>query len=248
MRYGIVTANLGDYADPRVAVRLARTAEAAGWEAFFVWDHLGFVRGVPSGVDRPAPHRGQLKQSGREMRLDKQDHRSLVLWATECAEHVLPYFEQNYPKDNRPRNALEAGRAWVRGEIAVSEAYAQSPEVPDPEHQRDRPSRLSSLVEGHILGDELHHRLGEPHRPDHHADRDYGERQPVHDIFWRCEHVQQREVGGEAERARPDPPPAAQAPPESRRRLSDEPLKRPITVGPKRGVLQGRSSLVRALG
>jgi len=44
-----VTANLGEYADPRVAVRLARAAEAAGWEAFFVWDHLGFVRGVPSG-------------------------------------------------------------------------------------------------------------------------------------------------------------------------------------------------------
>ena len=50
MRYGIVTANLGDYADPRVAVRLARAAEAAGWGAFFVWNHLGFVRGVPSGV------------------------------------------------------------------------------------------------------------------------------------------------------------------------------------------------------
>jgi hypothetical protein len=49
MHYGIVTANLGDYADPRVAVRLACAAEAAGWEAFFVWDHLGFVRGVPSG-------------------------------------------------------------------------------------------------------------------------------------------------------------------------------------------------------
>src|SRR3712207_4412244 len=49
MRYGIVTANLGEHADPRVAVRLARAAEAAGWEAFFVWDHLGFVRGGPSG-------------------------------------------------------------------------------------------------------------------------------------------------------------------------------------------------------
>jgi alkanesulfonate monooxygenase SsuD/methylene tetrahydromethanopterin reductase-like flavin-dependent oxidoreductase (luciferase family) len=49
MRYGIVTSNLGEYADPRVAVRLARAAEAAGWEAFFVWDHLGFVRHVPSG-------------------------------------------------------------------------------------------------------------------------------------------------------------------------------------------------------
>ena len=49
MRYGVVMANLSDYADPRVGVRLAQAAEAAGWEAFFVWDHLGFVRGVPSG-------------------------------------------------------------------------------------------------------------------------------------------------------------------------------------------------------
>lgn len=48
----------------------------------------------------------------------------MVLWATDCAEHVLPYFEEKYPKDDRPRNALEAGRAWVRGEIATNEARA----------------------------------------------------------------------------------------------------------------------------
>jgi alkanesulfonate monooxygenase SsuD/methylene tetrahydromethanopterin reductase-like flavin-dependent oxidoreductase (luciferase family) len=40
--------NLDDYADPRLAARLARAAEEAGWEAFFVWDHLGFVWGSPS--------------------------------------------------------------------------------------------------------------------------------------------------------------------------------------------------------
>ena len=57
-------------------------------------------------------------------RLDEQDHRSLVLWATDCAEHVLAYFEERHPNDNRPRKAIEAGRAWVRGEIAVSEARA----------------------------------------------------------------------------------------------------------------------------
>lgn len=54
--------------------------------------------------------------------LSKQDHRTLVLWATDCAEHVLPYFEERYPQDNRPRKAIEAGRAWARGEIAISEA------------------------------------------------------------------------------------------------------------------------------
>ncbi len=58
------------------------------------------------------------------MKLDKRDHRSLVLWAADCAEHVLPYFEEKYPKDDRPRNAIEAGRAWARGEIAMSEARA----------------------------------------------------------------------------------------------------------------------------
>ena len=58
------------------------------------------------------------------MRLDKGDHRLLVLWATDCAEHVVPYFEEKYPKDDRPRKAVEAGRAWVRGEIALSEARA----------------------------------------------------------------------------------------------------------------------------
>jgi probable F420-dependent oxidoreductase len=48
MRYGIVVANLKEYSDPRVAVELAKAAEEAGWEAFFVWDHLGFVWGQPS--------------------------------------------------------------------------------------------------------------------------------------------------------------------------------------------------------
>lgn len=35
---------------------------------------------------------------------------------------LLPLFEEKYPEDNRPRNAIEAGRAWERGEIAMSEA------------------------------------------------------------------------------------------------------------------------------
>ncbi|WP_227375763.1 putative immunity protein [Haladaptatus halobius] len=56
------------------------------------------------------------------MNLNEGDHRSLALWAADCAEHVLPHFEEEYPKDNRPRKAVEAGHAWVRGEVGVSEA------------------------------------------------------------------------------------------------------------------------------
>ena len=54
--------------------------------------------------------------------LDDHDHRLLALWAADCAEHVLPYFEAPAPNDERPRRAIEAGRAWVRGEIRMSEA------------------------------------------------------------------------------------------------------------------------------
>lgn len=54
--------------------------------------------------------------------LRKCDKRSIVGWAADCAEHVLPLFEQAQPADERPRKAVEAGRAWVRGEITMSEA------------------------------------------------------------------------------------------------------------------------------
>lgn len=58
------------------------------------------------------------------MGLDEGDHRALVRWAADCAEHVLPLFEEQYPQDHRPRNAIEAGCAWARGELAMSEARA----------------------------------------------------------------------------------------------------------------------------
>jgi hypothetical protein len=58
----------------------------------------------------------------RTKRLDEHDHRLLMLWAADCAEHVLPYFEAQYPEDDRPRKALEAARAWARGELTMSKA------------------------------------------------------------------------------------------------------------------------------
>ena len=42
MRYGIYAPNFGDYSDPRTLVALARETEEAGWDGFFVWDHLQF--------------------------------------------------------------------------------------------------------------------------------------------------------------------------------------------------------------
>ncbi len=49
MHYGLSVMNFGDFAEARVMVDLARSAEAAGWEALLVWDHLAFTWGPPSG-------------------------------------------------------------------------------------------------------------------------------------------------------------------------------------------------------
>lgn len=44
----------------------------------------------------------------------RTDHRTLAIWAADCAERVLPYFEEKSPDDSRPRAAIEALREWVR--------------------------------------------------------------------------------------------------------------------------------------
>jgi hypothetical protein len=54
--------------------------------------------------------------------LTDSDHRLLALWAASCAEHVLHFFESAQPEDRRPRQAIEHARAWVRGEVAMTQA------------------------------------------------------------------------------------------------------------------------------
>lgn len=44
----------------------------------------------------------------------KPDQRILALWAADCAERVLPYFEEQCPDDDRPRKAVNACREWAR--------------------------------------------------------------------------------------------------------------------------------------
>ena len=53
--------------------------------------------------------------------IDEAGHKLLVLWAAECAEHVLSHFENNHPADNRPRKAIEAARAWVSGDLRMNQ-------------------------------------------------------------------------------------------------------------------------------
>jgi hypothetical protein len=54
--------------------------------------------------------------------LTDPDHRLLALWAASCAEHVLGLFEAARPDDPRPRDAIAHARAWVRGEVTMTQA------------------------------------------------------------------------------------------------------------------------------
>jgi alkanesulfonate monooxygenase SsuD/methylene tetrahydromethanopterin reductase-like flavin-dependent oxidoreductase (luciferase family) len=42
MKYGVHLPNFGSYGDTRVLADLAVTAEKAGWDGFFIWDHMLF--------------------------------------------------------------------------------------------------------------------------------------------------------------------------------------------------------------
>lgn len=55
--------------------------------------------------------------------LTDEHHRLLAEWALLCAEHVLHLFEDRQPGDSRPRDAIEIGRAWIRGEVRMTDAH-----------------------------------------------------------------------------------------------------------------------------
>ena len=41
------------------------------------------------------------------------DHKTLAIWAKDCAKRVMPYFNRKYPEDHRPKLAIEALQAWI---------------------------------------------------------------------------------------------------------------------------------------
>lgn len=43
----------------------------------------------------------------------RPDQKILALWAADCAEHVLSYFEDWYHDDDRPRKAIDTLRVWI---------------------------------------------------------------------------------------------------------------------------------------
>ena len=65
------------------------------------------------------------------------DKKTLAIWAVDCAERVLPYFEVQYPDDHRPGDAIVALLNWIRTGVfhmadirkAALDAHAAAREV-----------------------------------------------------------------------------------------------------------------------
>lgn len=70
-----------------------------------------------------------------------QNHRTLVMWALDCAKVPLKQFEAKYPDERRPRICLELCENWARGRIkmpiakrAILESHAVAKEINDSEY------------------------------------------------------------------------------------------------------------------
>ena len=99
---------------PLGGMALARLGEAhAGKDTG--WEHQ-FMPILPKDRD---PRLITLRRGGT---LTDENHRLLAEWAALCAERVLHLFEQARPDDTRPRDAIRMGRAWMRGEVRMTDA------------------------------------------------------------------------------------------------------------------------------
>jgi hypothetical protein len=80
--------------------------------------------------------------------LTDDDHRLLAEWALVCAEHVLPLFEDYQPQDSRPRDAIDAGRGWIRGDVRMMDSRQIAFEANAAGRDLPEPARLAALSAG----------------------------------------------------------------------------------------------------
>ncbi|GGF18182.1 hypothetical protein GCM10010954_16170 [Halobacillus andaensis] len=85
--------------------------------------------------------RNSLCLQDLKKQIQRQNHRTLVLWALDCASSTLTQFETKYPAEQRPRNCLKLCEDWSKGKIkmpqakrAILDAHAVAKELDDREY------------------------------------------------------------------------------------------------------------------
>jgi hypothetical protein len=111
------------------------------------------IRGFLSGRSRNVPilpkeRDPRLITIRRGGTLTDEDHRLLAGWALSCAEHVLYLFEDHQPGDSRPRDAIDAGRGWIRGEVRMGDARREAFQANAAARGMPDPAKFAALSAG----------------------------------------------------------------------------------------------------
>lgn len=147
MRYGVHIAPFGALAEPRVVADLAGEAEAAGWDGFFLWDHIQY-RPAELPVADPWITLSAVAVQTRRIRLG-----ALVTPLARRRPHV--FARQTATLDVLSRGRLVVGAALGRDRSRELSAFAE--ELDD----RRRAAMLDeglALVEQLWSGQDVHHR------------------------------------------------------------------------------------------
>ena len=111
-----------------ITFRLAKEAGACAESYKQFARHVGGI--TKFGKDTPLPLTDVVEVCGFEdalwalRRTTEPCDRLARLFACDCAEHVLPIFEQKNPGDKRPRKAIEVSRRYANGEATREELDA----------------------------------------------------------------------------------------------------------------------------
>jgi hypothetical protein len=83
--------------------------------------------------------------------LDEAQHHLLVLWAADCAEHVLELFTARYHEDDRTRQAIIQAHAWADGKISMTQAREAAYAAHDAARFASGAAREAAHAAGHAV-------------------------------------------------------------------------------------------------
>jgi hypothetical protein len=133
------------------------------------------------------------------MKLEMKDHKKLLLWAADCAEHVLPFFDAKNKTDDRPWEALEAGRAWAHGfvacdkvRVAASAAHAAARDVNDPAASAAARAAGHAAATAHAAGHAIHAAAYAVKATRYDAHPNQADRVAAEERDWQIEHLPKR--------------------------------------------------------
>lgn len=126
MHYALDSPNFGDYSEPRLLAELAREAETAGWDGFFLWDHIGASWPFPIGdpwvtlaamamaterikvgtLVTPLPRRRPWKLVRETVTLDHLSNGRLILGVGIGSDSVKEYSCFGEPGDDKLHGAM----------------------------------------------------------------------------------------------------------------------------------------------